>query len=201
MKGLSWIAAVRSRVCERADRVQELDNRARPPMAEDQRQGTWLRRSNVQEVDVLPVDSRGELRKLVELGLVLAPVVAGAPVLGQFFQIACRDPAIPADPVDLAGPPDAGQSVAEVIQVFLRDVDSERQDLGVVSYGRDRLLLSLCSLATKQLRQPICCTLQRLPSGSLKKTNRPPGASRTSLTSTPRSASSRRAASTSGTTS
>jgi hypothetical protein len=49
-------------------------------------------------------------------------------------------------------------------------------------------------------RQRLSCTAQPLPSGSLKKTNEPQGNCWTSLTSTPRSTSSARAAPMSGTT-
>jgi hypothetical protein len=71
---------------QRLDHVEELQERTGPAVGEDQRERVRFRRPDVDEVDVLAVDLGGEVRKLVELGLVLAPVVTGAPLLGQFLE-------------------------------------------------------------------------------------------------------------------
>jgi hypothetical protein len=80
MEGVRRVAAVGAGVGERPDHVEELDDRARPPVGEHDRQSIGLGRSHVQEVDVLPVDGGDELRELVEAGLVVAPVVGVAPI-------------------------------------------------------------------------------------------------------------------------
>ena len=54
VEGVGRVAAVGARVGERSDNAQELHNRARVPMADDQRQSTGLGRADVQEVDVWP---------------------------------------------------------------------------------------------------------------------------------------------------
>jgi hypothetical protein len=74
-----------------------------------QRQRVRLGRANVQEVDVLPVDLGGELRVLVQLTLVDAPVVAITPVLGQPLEVAHRHPAAPADIGQVRGPSGPGE--------------------------------------------------------------------------------------------
>ena len=65
VKGVCRVAPVRLRVAKRPDHVEELDHRAGPAVAEDQREGVRLGRADVQEVDVLAVDLGGELRVLV----------------------------------------------------------------------------------------------------------------------------------------
>ena len=57
-----------------------LDDRAGPPVRDDQRQRIFVLRTNVNEMNVLPVDLGQELRYRVELRLALAPVVIGRPV-------------------------------------------------------------------------------------------------------------------------
>src|SRR5262245_66507185 len=51
-----WVLAVGPWIGQRADHFEELDHRARPAMAQDQRQRVALWRLDVQEVDVLAVD-------------------------------------------------------------------------------------------------------------------------------------------------
>jgi Methyltransferase domain len=57
---------------------------------QQQRRGVGVRRAHVQEVHGLAVDGGGALGVLVEFGLVLAPVVVGAPVGGQAPKVADR---------------------------------------------------------------------------------------------------------------
>jgi hypothetical protein len=77
------VAAVRARVGQRVDHVEELHERSRPAMHHEQRQRVWLGRADVQEMHPLAPDVGDELRVLVEPGLLSAPVVAGSPVLGE----------------------------------------------------------------------------------------------------------------------
>ena len=59
-------SAVRGRVRERADDLEQLDDRAGPPVGDDQRQRVLVGRPDVDEVDADPVDLRGELGEGVE---------------------------------------------------------------------------------------------------------------------------------------
>jgi hypothetical protein len=56
----------------------ELDDRTGPAVRHEQRQGVVVRRAQVRELDVQPVDLGDELPQLVEPRLELARVVAGA---------------------------------------------------------------------------------------------------------------------------
>ena len=62
-------ATVRGRVGERADRLDQLDDRARPAVRHDQRQRVLVLGPHVDEVDLDPVDLGRELRERVELRL------------------------------------------------------------------------------------------------------------------------------------
>ena len=150
-KASAGVAAVGARVGERADDVQELHDRAGPTVGQDQGQGVGFRGADVREVDVGPVDGGGELRELVEPGLLLAPVVAVGPVGGQLLEVTEGDAAGPPDAGQLVGPAGAVQPVAQVVQVGLGDVDPERPDRGVRGVGGGHrsapLLVSWCGVA------------------------------------------------------
>ena len=128
---------------ERADELHELHDRAGPAVGDDQRQRARLGRPDVHKVHVLAVDDGGELGELVQPGLVGAPVVIGAPVGGQVFEVVQRYPGFPAGAGQLVGPARAGEPVGQVVQVGLGHVDPERPDLGVGmgSSGHGRVLL------------------------------------------------------------
>jgi hypothetical protein len=99
------------RVDQRLDHVQEFGDRAGEAVGDQQRLRVGLVGADVQEVDALAVDFGGELGVLVELRLLGAPVVAGAPVLGELGQIVQRDAAGPGHAGQLAGPAGVGQPV------------------------------------------------------------------------------------------
>src|SRR5215468_10672384 len=81
-------------------------------------------------MDVGAVDRRRELWDLVESRLVLAPVVVGAPVFGQVFQVRQRHAAGPAGTWYLVGPPGPHQPPAQVGQGGVGEVDPKRSQLG-----------------------------------------------------------------------
>jgi hypothetical protein len=95
---------------------------------DQQRQRVRLGRADVHEVDPLAVDGGGELRVLVEPGLLGAPVVAALPVPGELPQVAERHATAPADTGQLVGPAGAGQPVGQVVQLGLGNLDPERVD-------------------------------------------------------------------------
>ncbi len=83
MEGVGGVAAVRRRVGERADHVEELHDRARPAVQEQQRGGVRLGGAQVQELHAGSVDRGDELGEGVERRLVSPPVVLGSPVGGE----------------------------------------------------------------------------------------------------------------------
>jgi hypothetical protein len=89
----------------------------------------------MEEVHGGPVDGGGELGVLVELGFVLAPVIAGPPVVGQVLEVVEGDAAGPAEAGELVGPAGPGQSLVEVVQVGLGDLDPEGPQVGAGGAG------------------------------------------------------------------
>lgn len=110
---------------ERTDQIEELDDRAGPAVGQQQRQGVRLRRPHMDEMHVLLVDLRRELRQLVEPRFLSTPVVARAPVLGEPTQIADGNAVAPVGVGRLIRPAGVLQPAGEVIQVGFWDIDLE----------------------------------------------------------------------------
>jgi hypothetical protein len=123
------IPAVRARIGERTDHVEELDDRARPSMRDDHREGVGLGRALVDEVDVGAVDGGEEVVELVQPGLGGAPVVRVAPVRDEVPCVSELGAVVPPRIGDLLGEPRAREALLQVVEGRLRDLDEER------SYG------------------------------------------------------------------
>ena len=89
-------------------------------------------RADVNEVNVHAIDRRHELRQGVELGLGLAPVVAGAPILDERLELrelyALR---LVIDRLPV-GPARLRDAMAEVVERFIRDMNLKGPDRRVV---------------------------------------------------------------------
>src|SRR5215472_4342323 len=74
-------------MCDRIDQwvndLHELDNRTGPTMGDDQRQGGPLARTQVQKVNVEPVNLGRELGEPVQAYLARTPIIAICPVLAD----------------------------------------------------------------------------------------------------------------------
>jgi hypothetical protein len=128
VEGVLGAPAEGRRVRERVDDLQEFDDRARPPVRHEQRQGILVRGPDVRELDVQPVDLGDELRQRVQRRLDLAPVVAVAPVLDERAQLRQLDtlrPVADSLPVRPARRPNAA---LKFVDLLLRHVDPERAD-------------------------------------------------------------------------
>ena len=125
-------------VGEQVDDLHLLDERARPSVADDQRQRVLVLGANVDEVDVQPVDLGDELRHGVQPRLALAPVVLGLPVARD--RLDRRQLHTLRRIVDslLLGPARRRDAGAQVLELRLGDVDCQRPDrCGVRSlFGR-----------------------------------------------------------------
>ena len=93
---------MRRRIGQRIDDLQLLDDRAGPPVRDDDRQRVRMFRTNVDEMNVQPVDRRDELRQGVQPRLDLAPVVIRLPIARELrassrvARLATRPSPIPA---------------------------------------------------------------------------------------------------------
>ena len=134
------VAAVCGRVGERADHVQHLDDRPRPAVRDDHRQRVLVRRANVDEVDVEPVDLGDEMREGVEPRLEPSEVVLVGPVASELLhrrqlhalRLVCDGL--------LLGPARRLQAPTQLVDPFLRDFDPERADRRTFNRSGRRLL-------------------------------------------------------------
>ena len=71
---------MRRGIGQRLDDLELLDDRARPPVRDDERQRVFMFRTNVDEMNVQSVDLGQELGQRVEGRFAFAPVVLSGPV-------------------------------------------------------------------------------------------------------------------------
>ena len=113
----------------RIDDLQLLDDRAGPAVIDDERQRVFVLRTNVDEVDVEPVDLGDELRQGVQLRLALAPVVLRRPVAREFLHHRERHALGLIRDGLLLGPVRGRDASTEVVQGLVRNVDVEGADV------------------------------------------------------------------------
>ena len=70
---------------QRIDDLQLLDDRAGPAVRDDERQRIFMFRTNVNEMNVEPIDLGHELRQGVQFRLALAPIVICRPIAREFL--------------------------------------------------------------------------------------------------------------------
>src|SRR5438105_1096278 len=80
MESVRCASAVCRGIGEWIDNLQLLDDRAGPSVRDDERQRIFVLRTNVNEVNVEPVDLGDEIRYGVESSLDLPPVVICGPI-------------------------------------------------------------------------------------------------------------------------
>ena len=142
MERVLGASAVRGRVGEWADGLEQLDHRARPAVRHDQRQRVLVSRLHVDEVDVQPVDLGLELRQRIQSRLAPAPVVLGCPVAGELLGRRQLHTLRPIGDEFPGGPARRRDTTAELGQLLFRNVDVEGTDVagGVGGATHDDLL-------------------------------------------------------------
>src|SRR5262245_26197449 len=133
MESIRGARAVCRGIGEWIDDLQLLDDRARPPVCDDEGQGILMRRTNVNEMNIEPIDLRDELRQSVQPGLTVAPVVLVCPVpreglnRGELYALRLiRD--------RLAiGPPCRVDAPAQFDELLLGNINMKRTNRGLVS--------------------------------------------------------------------
>src|SRR5207247_2361951 len=132
--GVRRAPAKRLRLRERAHDLELFDDRAGPPVRDDDRQRIVVLRADVDEVDVHPVDLRDELRQGLESPFNLPPVVVRSPVAGELLHR--REPHALRLILDdlLAGPPHGPDTPAKVVEILLWNIDAERTDRCCVAH-------------------------------------------------------------------
>src|SRR5580658_11250610 len=127
--------AVSGGIGERADDLELLDDRAGPPVRDDQRQRVLVPGADVDEVNVQPVDLGDEVGQRVQLLLALAPVVVCRPVAREVLHhLQPRALRVVGNRLAL-GPPGRVHAPAQLGEVRLRKTDLKRADSNLVAAG------------------------------------------------------------------
>src|SRR5258708_4135694 len=130
----------------------EFDDRARPAMGDDQRQRLRMGRTNVEEMNVEPVDFSRELRKAIEQRLAAAPIIRFSPIAADLLDPFQRRALAPV--VDQFGfrPSGPAQSRSEIVEHIVADRDAKRLD--VSTHGKFPSLTRDLSRPPKIIRNP-----------------------------------------------
>ena len=139
MESVRCPRAMCRRIGKRINDLQLLDNRAGPSMRDDERQRILMLRTNVNEMNVQPIDLGDELRKPVQLRLALAPVVLRLPIARECLHR--RELHALRLVVDglLLGPARGRDASTQVIEGRLGDLDLERAECSIARclFGHD----------------------------------------------------------------
>ena len=137
VEGVRCARAMCRGIGQRIDDLQLLDDRAGPSVRDDERQRIFMFRTNVNEMNVQPIDLGDELRQGVQLRLALAPVVICRPIAREFLHRRERHALRLIRDRLPVGPPGRRDAPAEIDECLFRNVDAEGADC-VVSFRRPR---------------------------------------------------------------
>src|SRR5262245_56158623 len=107
---MSGVAAMRRGIGQWTNEFHELIERPWPPVRDDERQWAWSFAALMDEVDALSVDSIPEMFPAVDRTFLGAPIVLGAPILDEFFEVGQIRAIIPASVRHFARPAYAVES-------------------------------------------------------------------------------------------
>src|SRR5215213_4607553 len=152
MESVRCARAMCRRIGQGIDDLQLLDDRAGPSVRDDERQRILMVRTNVNEMNVQPIDLGDEVRQGLQLLLALAPVVLFRPIARECLH--CREPRALRLIFDglLFGPLCRRDAPPKVVQVLLRNVDAEGADCGM---GLHRLYSSCRATGGDQPRRVV----------------------------------------------
>ena len=125
VEGVGRIAAVRPRIAQRPDHAVEVPERPRPAVCQHQRQCVRRRAPGVDVVDRHVVEHDAVVLELVERALERGEVEFVAPVRERVPHPLLVRTVAPVVVAVVTGPPRARQTVAEIRDGFVRDLDSE----------------------------------------------------------------------------
>src|SRR5262249_17779047 len=105
--------------------LELLDDRSGPAVRDDDGKRVLLARTDVNEVNVHPVDLGDELRQSVQFRLDLSPVVVGGPVAGELLQLVEGNALRPIADGFLVRPAGRGNTTRKIGQRLVRDAHPE----------------------------------------------------------------------------
>src|SRR3954469_18744050 len=128
MERVRCARTIRSRIGQWPDDLHLLDDRAGPPVENDERQRVFVLRPDVNEVNVQPIDLSDELRESLELRLALAPVVLCLPIARERLDRRELDALRRIVDGLPFGPARGRDARAQVIEIRLAGLERERPD-------------------------------------------------------------------------
>ena len=140
MERVRCTRAVRRRVGQRLNDLQLLDDGAGPSVRHDQRQRVLMLGTDVQEMNVQPVDLGYEVRERIQPRLARIPVVVARPVVGEVLHQ--RQPHTLRVVIDglALGPPGGRDPATKIVDGFPWEIHAERPDCRVGPCRRPGLL-------------------------------------------------------------
>src|SRR5216684_5236379 len=124
-EGVACVAAEACRIGEARNELEKLEHRAGPTVQQKQRHGVGGDAGHMQVVQVDAVERDAELRKSVQRGFRGSPVKMVAPVFGEFAEIDDIGAIGPWITGRLVGEARAGETVAQIGDVGVRDTQRE----------------------------------------------------------------------------
>src|SRR5688500_1007222 len=129
MESVRCARAMCRRIGQWLDDLQLLDDRTGPPVRNEEWQRILMFRTNVDEMNVKPIDLGDEVRQSLQPRLALAPVVLLGPVARErLHHREARALRLILDGL-LFRPARGGDALAEVDELFFRNVDVEGADV------------------------------------------------------------------------
>ena len=141
MESVSRTPAMCRRIGQPVDDLQLLDDRPGPSVIYDEGQGVVVAGTNVDEVDIQPIDLGDELRQGVQGRLARAPVVVRRPMARELLDQSERHALGFIRDGLLLGPVRCREPTPKIIDRLLRNIDHEGPDDLVGCGGR---LLGRC---------------------------------------------------------
>src|SRR6266699_4714312 len=181
MEGVRRARAMCRGIGQSIDDLQLLDDRAGPSVIDDERQRIFMLRTNVNEVDVEPIDLGNELREGVQLRLARAPVVFCPPIARELLHRRERHALRLICDGFLLGPLRRGDAPAQAGDRFFGNVDAERAEsklgrcrcVGLVFHNRSPLCWYMTDWPRDgEARKPRTApSLERMPTRSQASTS------------------------------
>jgi hypothetical protein len=148
MKSVRRARAICRGIGQRIDNLELLDDRAGPPVRDDERHRVFMFRTNVDEMNVQPIDLGHELRQGIQFCLALAPVVVGRPMAREFLNHRERHALRVIGDRFPFGPPRRFDASPQIDKLRFRHVHTKRTNSGLVAARRlgdvSNRLVGLC---------------------------------------------------------
>src|SRR5438270_3257352 len=117
VKAVAWVAAMGARVREQRNNFKHFRERARPPMDERQRNGTWSLSFLVNKMKLEPFDLGTKMAESIQLCFLKPPIKLLFPISGEFLKIREISTLVPSRIRNFFWPSSAGEPLLQIHQI------------------------------------------------------------------------------------